>query len=112
MSSNDGTLSVTLNVDKSTAVKAAWWLVALLVSIFAVLLAVVFFLGKSHSAFEAASKEMRLKTNALDEKRLENRQAWKQLGVNGLALEDHDISDFLKQLREKYPAKATSDESP
>lgn len=55
------------------------------------------------------SRETRLIQQAIDEKRLENRQAWKELGIDGNALEDHDISDIMKQLQQKYPLEKTDE---
>lgn len=49
------------------------------------------------------AREGRMIQQAIDEKRLENRAAWKELGIDGNALEDHDISDLLKMIREKRP---------
>lgn len=49
------------------------------------------------------SREGRMIQQAIDEKRLENRAAWKELGIDGYALEDHDISDLIKMVREKHP---------
>lgn len=123
MTSNDGTLSVTLNIDKSTAKKAAWWVIALAASGLLVMGATVFFLGKVSAALDKstaetsralaensriAEREGRMTQQAIDEKRMENRAAWKELGIDGNALEDHDISDILNQVRKKYPVKETS----
>jgi hypothetical protein len=120
LSSNDGTLSVTINIDKSTAKKAAWWLIALAIAGLIVMGAAIFFLGKVSAALDSATaetsralaenariveREGRLSQQALDEKRMENRQAWKALGIDGNALEDHDISDIMQQVRKKYPLK-------
>lgn len=109
LSSNDGTLSLTINIDKGTAKKAAWWVIALACGTLAVLAAVLVFLGMNYAALNeasrVASREGRLTQQALDDKRLENRQAWKALGIDGLALEDHDVADLIKVLREKHPAK-------
>lgn len=120
MSSNEGTLSLTINIDKSTAKKAAWWLIALAVAGLIVMGAAIFFLGKVSAALDEATaetsralaensriaeREGRLTQQALDEKRMENRQAWKALGVDGNALEDHDISDIINQVRKTHPAK-------
>jgi hypothetical protein len=98
LSSNDGTLSVTLTINKGTAKAAVVWL-AILGG------ALLLFLGANIAFLSMWSKEARLATNALDEKRLENRQAWRQLGVDGQSLEDHDISEILDRVREKYPQK-------
>lgn len=120
LSSNDGTLSLTINIDSSTAKKAAWWLIALAVAGLIVMGAAIFFLGKVSSALDnataetsralaensrIASREARLTQQAIDDKRMENRQAWKALGVDGNALEDHDISDIIQQVRKKFPLK-------
>lgn len=97
LSANDGTLSLTLNLDKSTA-KVAWWVIALLVVL-------VFLMGAVCAFLYTAQRELRLYTNAVDEKRLENRMAWRQMGTDGLALEDHDISEIIDKVRQKYPPK-------
>jgi hypothetical protein len=49
------------------------------------------------------SRETRLIQQAIDDRRLENRQAWRALGIDGLALEDHDISRMLEDLKKKHP---------
>ena len=98
MSSNDGTLSLTLTINKGTAKAAVIWLVIL-----GGLL--LLFLGANIAFLSMWSKEARLATNALDERRLENRMAWRQMGVDGLTLEDHDISQMIEQVRKKYPQK-------
>lgn len=105
MSTNDGTLSLTINVDKSTAVKLGKWAIAALVAFFALLGLMLFFLGKNFTVLDIAAREDRLVKQAVEDKRLENRAAWKQLGVDGIALQDHDISDILKEVRKKYPLK-------
>jgi hypothetical protein len=125
LSSNEGTLSLTVNIDKSTAKKAAWWVIAGFVALFLVLGAVVFFLGKVSAALDASAaetsralsanaavmaREARLTQQAIDERRLENRAAWRELGIDGYALEDHDISKLLDQVREKHPVKETRNE--
>jgi hypothetical protein len=120
LTSNEGTLSLTITIDKSTAKKAAWWVIAGFIALFIVLGAVVFFLGKVSAALEASTaettrtlaansaitvREARLTQQALDERRLENRAAWRELGVDGYALEDHDISEILKTVRKQHPTK-------
>jgi hypothetical protein len=125
LSSNEGTLSLTVNIDKSTAKKAAWWVIAGFIALFVVLGAVVFFLGKVSAALDASAaetsralsanaavmaREARLTQQAIDERRLENRAAWRELGIDGYALEDHDISKLLDQVREKHPVKETRNE--
>lgn len=98
LSSNDGTLSVTLTINKGAAKAAVVWL-------FVLGALLLLFLGANVAYLSMWSREARLATNALDERRLENRQAWRQLGIDGLALEDHDISDLMEELRKRYPAK-------
>lgn len=98
MSSNDGTLSLTLTINKGTAKAAVIWL-AILGGL------LLLFLGANIAFLSMWSKEARLATNALDERRLENRMAWRQMGVDGLTLEDHDISQMIEQVRKKYPQK-------
>lgn len=98
MSSNDGTLSVTLTINKGTAKAAVVWL-------FVLGALLLLFLGANIAYLSMWSKEARLATNALDERRLENRMAWRQMGVDGLALEDHDVSELIEQVRKKHPAK-------
>lgn len=88
----EGTFQYTIVIGK----QQAWWIVA-------IGLVVVFMLGMTAPLLYQTQREYRLLQNATDEKRLENRQAWKVLGIDGVALEDHDISDILKHLREKYP---------
>jgi hypothetical protein len=109
LSSNDGTLSLTVNIDKSTAKKWGVGLIVFASSAMLVLAAVLFFLGMNYAALneatKVASREGRLTQQALDDKRLENRQAWKALGIDGIALEDHDISDLIEELKKKHPAK-------
>lgn len=105
LSSNDGSLSLTINVDKSTAVKLGKWVVAALITFFLMMAAVIFFLGKNFTILDINAREDRLVKQALEDKRLENRSAWKQLGVDGIAMQDHDISDILKQVRKKHPLK-------
>lgn len=105
LSTNDGTLSLTINVDKSTAVKLGKWAATALVAFFLTLALVIFFLGKNFTILDINAREDRLVKQALEDKRLENRAAWKQLGIDGIALQDHDISDILKEVRKKHPAK-------
>jgi hypothetical protein len=105
LTSNDGTLSLTINVDKSTAVKLGKWVIAALAAFFLMMAAVIFFLGKNFTILDINAREDRLVKQALEDKRLENRAAWKQLGVDGIAMQDHDISDILKQVRKKHPLK-------
>jgi hypothetical protein len=98
LSSNDGTLSVTLTINKGTAKAALIWM-AILGGL------LLLFLGANIAFLSMWSKEARLATNALDERRLENRMAWRQMGIDGLALEDHDVSELIDQVRKKHPAK-------
>jgi hypothetical protein len=86
-----------VSIDKSVKT-AAWWLVLTLII-------TIFVLGAATSMLYIAQREWRLDAAAKDDKRLENRAAWKQLGVDGIALEDHDISDILKEVRKKHPLK-------
>jgi hypothetical protein len=94
---NAGTLSLTLNLDKSTA-KIAWWMIVLLIML-------VFLMGAVTAMLYVAQREYRLYTMAVDERRMENRSAWRSLGIDGLALEDHDISRLLDEVRKRYPEK-------
>lgn len=105
MSSNDGSLTINLTIDKSTAVKFGKWAVAVVASFFLLMAVVIFFLGKNFTILDINAREDRLVKQALEDKRLENRSAWKQLGIDGIALQDHDISDIMKEVRKKYPAK-------
>lgn len=98
LSSNDGTLSLTLTINKGTAKAVLIWM-----GILGGLL--LLFLGANIAYLSMWSKEARLATNALDERRLENRMAWRQMGIDGLALEDHDISELIEQVRKKRPVK-------
>jgi hypothetical protein len=94
----DGSITVTLTINKGTASKILW--VCLVV-----LAVILVFLGANLQALRGFSTERRLTAAALDDKRLENRAAWRQLGVDDIALEDHDISDILKEVRKKHPPK-------
>lgn len=62
------------------------------------------------TSFDA--RETRLIQAAIDDKRIENRQAWNALGVDGLTLEDHDISDMIEELRKKYPLEKENEPQP
>ena len=98
LTSNDGSLTVTLTINKGTATRIVW-------AFLAVVGLMLVFLGMNLHALNVSSREDRLAAAALDEKRMENRMAWKQLGVDGLSVEDHDISDILKEVRKKHPLK-------
>jgi hypothetical protein len=98
LSTNDGTLSLTINIDKSTAAKFAWWAILLIVLM-------VLFLGANAAFLFVSAREDRLLALAVDERRIENRQAWRALGVDGLALEDHDISVIIDDYLKKHPPK-------
>lgn len=102
MSNNqDGSVTVTLTINRGTATK-------LVIAVLLVLGVILMFLGANVYALKDFGMERRLTAAALDDKRMENRAAWKQLGVDGLALEDHDISDILKEVRKKHPLKEES----
>lgn len=63
------------------------------------LLIVVLYTAQLHRELQT---EKRIQTEAIDEKRLENRMAMRVLGVDdNLDLQSHDISDVLKALQEK-----------
>lgn len=98
LSSNEGTLSLTVNIDKSTAAKLAWWAIALIGLI-------VLLLGANAAFLFVHQREDRLLALAVDERRIENRQAWRWLGADGLALEDHDISVIIDDYLKKHPPK-------
>lgn len=97
----DGSVTVTLTINRGTATK-------LVIAVLLVLGVILMFLGANVYALKDFAMERRLTAAALDDKRLENRAAWKQFGVDGLALEDHDISDILKEVRKKHPLKEES----
>lgn len=100
LTSNDnGTISLTLNIDKSTASKLAWWAIALIGLI-------VLLLGANAAFLFVHQREDRLLALAVDERRIENRQAWRWLGADGLALEDHDISVIIDDYMKKHPPKS------
>jgi len=105
LNTNEGTISLTVNITKDTARKVVYAVVA--IALIFMLLAgwVIYFLGKNNEALRKASMEDRLAAQAFDEKRLENRAAWRQLGVDGIALENHDISEIIDAVRKKYPPK-------
>jgi hypothetical protein len=46
-------------------------------------------------------REERLKTQAIDEQRMENRYIARALGIHGSDIQDHDITAILKQLEKK-----------
>jgi hypothetical protein len=46
-------------------------------------------------------REERLKTQAIDEQRMENRYIARSLGIQGSDIQDHDISEVLRKLQEK-----------
>lgn len=97
LAKTEGNFHYHLVIDRSVKT-AAWWLILTLII-------TIFVLGAAASMLFVAQREWRLNAAATDDKRLENRAAWKQLGVDGLALEDHDISDILKDVRKKHPLK-------
>lgn len=105
LNTNEGTISLTVNITKDTARKVVYAVVAIAVIFMLLAGWVIYFLGKNNEALRKAAMEDRLAAQAIDEKRLENRQAWKAMGVDGNALEDHDISDIMNAVRKKYPLK-------
>jgi hypothetical protein len=46
-------------------------------------------------------REERLKTQAIDEQRMENRYIARSLGIQGSDIQDHDITAILAQLEKK-----------
>lgn len=105
LNSNEGTISLTINIQKDTARRLIYAAIAIVLICLGLAAWTIYFLGKNAEALRKAAQEDRLAAQALDDKRLENRAAWRQLGVNGAALENHDISDILEQVRKKYPPK-------
>lgn len=73
--------------------------VAIVTAVFA-LLVVLLYTAQLHRELQT---EKRMQTQAIDEKRLENRLAMRALGVeDNLDLQSHDISDLVKIIQEKY----------
>jgi hypothetical protein len=105
LSTNEGTISLTINIQKDTARRLIYAAIAIVVICLALAAWTIYFLGRNAEALRTAAQEDRLAAAALDDKRLENRAAWRQLGVDGIALENHDISEILEQVRKKYPPK-------
>jgi len=95
LQSTEGTFSYTLQIGKESR--------PYIIALFIIAILVLLFLGALIPLTYISQRESRLAQQALDEKRLENRAAWKELGIDGNALEDHDISDLMRKLRDKYP---------
>lgn len=64
-------------------------------------LALVLVLFRLDDYSDRIEREERLKTQAIDEQRMENRYIARALGIQGSDIQDHEISELLKKLQEK-----------
>jgi hypothetical protein len=69
------------------------------------LLALVLVLFRLDDYSDRLNREERLRTQAVDEQRMEARYIARALGVQGSDIQDHDISVILKQLEKKRVAQ-------